>query len=440
MTADLQACLNDLSSSQNAASVLLRSRALIRIGDAARAVTELRDFDVVGTAAPLERAESHTIMSAAQIVLDQIEDAEYSLTNARALTFASGHIALEAEIYFISALLSWKDGRARQSRKFLHSILSLNESPSYTFVRAPLTAYPFSLPYWRARAHELQGKHDGNEKNSVAQAESLTNAFVEFDRVDTRDLFIEASVLLNAAFYVRESGHQGLKELVTERAAQFPWTPSTGFFEFNVFLSLGTRCAYEGDHLSALRNHRRAAEIAPSTPLRLLALLERCRLIFDLGESMSATEELDYAIRLSSQVDWSTTNVQERQALLYLATVLAPIDVKQARASFTRYHASSSSRWTVTVPFEIKQARASSCFAESRILFAEGEPKRAITLLLEAHRIFREIGSGRQTARTALEIYEHTGEPYYADIVSREALRYRDSILARRMRTLAGTS
>lgn len=380
-------------------------------------------------------AEFEVVIATAQMITNQIDKAEGSLTNARALGFATGSTALEGEIHFVAAMVAWKDGRIAHGRNFIDSILRLEE-PCDASIDAFKAPHIFPLPYWRARAFEIESRMSSSDED--AQASSYISSLLEFERAPGSDRFIEASVLYNATVLLRETGNCQLRDTLVERAANFPWTDGLAFFEFFVYHNFGARSAYEGDHISALRNYRRSAEVAPSTALKLLALLDRCRLIFDLGESLSATEELDYALKLSRQVDWSKTTSYERRALLALGSLLAPFDVQQARAAFNRYHSTSTAVWTAVTPEEAKQSRAISCHAESRILFAEGEPKRGILALLDAHCNSAEIGFNRLKAITALELWQHTGEAQYLDVASREALQYRDSILARRMRTLMG--
>lgn len=381
-------------------------------------------------------AELEVLIGTAQAVLELTDDAEISLTNARALGYPSADGAIEGEIHFIAALLARKHGDWKLSQSFLDAILSIEELPSKTHRSRHGNAYPFTVPYWRARAFEIRAFDFDYDSNSVSRAANYAAALSEFDRAGVEDRFIEASVLYNATVLTRESGQRPLVDFLIARAGAFPWSPGVRFFEFFVFHNLGSRCAYEGDHLSALRNFRRSAEAAPSAPLRLLALLDRYHLIFELGEVLSASEELDYALRLANQIDWSATTVYERSALLTLSRALARVDVDRARAAFNRYHSTTTAVWSVSTVAEAKQKRASSCYAEATILFAEGQTKRAVTSLLESFEASGEIGYERLRAIVALELWEHTGEVRFADVVNREALRYRDSILARRMRAL----
>lgn len=436
--ADFELCLHELSASRDLEATLLRSRANLRLGNVAIALEELLNArSSVKTPSSLKLAgELEVLISTAQTVLDYVDSAEESLTNARAFVYPYANGALEGEIQFIGALLSRKRGDAAGVQKFLNAILSIEESIAPTFGSGQNAGYPFSVPYWRSRAFEARALDSIADPDSNSRASNYIVALRELDRGGVEDRFIEASIIYNATVLVRESGPRPLTEFLTDRARTFPWSPGVRFFEFYVFHNFGLRCAYEGDHLSALRNLRRSAEVAPSGPLRLLSLLARYQLIFDLGESLSASEELDYALRLFGQIDWNATTGIERRVLLTLSSALADVDVVRARVVFDRYNSTLSTAWSIQSLIELKQIRASTCYAESKILLAEGQKKRAITLLLQAFQASGASGYERLHALTALELWEHTGEARYADIVSREALRYRDSILARRMRAL----
>lgn len=436
--ADYSSCLNELSHSENRRSTLLRCRALLRIGQAESAIDGLQAIKAIGSGSDAEMAQIEVLSATANAVLGHLGDAEKSLINARAYGFPTSSGALEGEIQFISSLVSRKNGAEKLSEKFIDAILAIEEDPSPLTSRRSVESYPFSAGYWKARAFESRALGIEVTADTSSQAKFFIRALTEFDRGAVEDRFIEASILYNATVLMRECGHRELTEFATSRATAFPWVPGVSFFEFFVFHNFGLRCAYEGDHISALRNFRRSAEVAPSTPLRLLAILDRCALTFELGESLSFAEELDYALRLSGQVDWNATTTFERRALLGLASVLANVDVMRARSLFNKYSGGTAAIWEVMTPLESKKARATYWYAESKVLFAEGQKSMAISALLNSYNACNEVGYNRLKAIAALDLWENTGELEFGDIVRREAGRYRNSIIARRLRASIG--
>lgn len=377
-------------------------------------------------------AEVYVVRAVAEIILRRFDDAHASLTEARAIAFSTDLVPLEAEIYFLSAMLCWIEGSDALAREAVRSLLALDPIRKTQAESSASDLYPFSLSYWRGRTLELKSKN--LDRVDFAEAASLMiAAFAEFDDGEVRDRYAEAAMLVNAVFLARDSGNSVISQVVRERAARFEWSDSLRFFEFHAFNGLGTRFAYEGDHVSALRSFRRSAEAAPSVPLRLRAILDRCRLIQDLGEVTTATEELDYASTLAAQVDWSAVVVQERDALSALAQSLAPFDIKRARAFHDRFRSTTAPMRTIVVPNETRGRRAEECTSEARILRFEGETKRATSLLLEAFATYTELADQRRLALVACELAELTGERRYVDVAASEARRYPESILARRL-------
>jgi len=373
---------------------------------------------------PVEIAQAQVIRAGAELVLDRLDRAEAALVEARAIAFGIADSCLEAEIHFVSAMAASKDTRFALARESLATILGLPEGGDGVF----------ALGFWRGRALELISKLDLVEHGIASSSKTLIRAFGEFERAHVRDLFIEASMLLNVSIRARDGGQRDLIDFVTIRAANFAWNPHVAFFESSVFHAIGRRCSFEGDHIGALRSFRRSAESAPSKALRLLALLDRCELIRELGETLSAADELDYAVRLASEIDWNAASGFDREALRSLARLLAPVDAVRARALFGRYTASAAVAWTVVGTLEAKVTRANACCVEAQILKAEGERKRAITLLLEAHRIWTAARNDREIASTAIELAELTGEERYRTIAMAAAATFPKSILARRLR------
>ncbi|GAC1543330.1 MAG: hypothetical protein NVS3B16_09490 [Vulcanimicrobiaceae bacterium] len=241
-------------------------------------------------------------------------------------------------------------------------------------------------------------------------------------------------MLFNASVLVRDLEVPTLAAYVAERAEKFAWCDATRQFEFLVFHVLGTRRALEGDHLAALRCYRRSAECAPTVEMRLLAILDRCRLMREFGETMSAAEELDYALRLATQTNWETSDAHERSALSLLAQLLAPTDLVKARAVYNRYAAIKTPVSRLKLGAHNRRQYADDCYAEAQILRAEGEAKRAVMRLLEAFEVWSQIGYDRLRAMAACELAELTGELRFVRIAQREVRRYPNSSLARRMR------
>jgi len=373
--ADSSDCADALRSAYDAQSLALRARALVRTGRAAEAV------DSLTVPSPLfnnaEAGEIHAVRASAQIMLGRNADAESSLVEARALVFSTGIAALEAEVHYLTALLAWQEKHYEETLRHLDVVLALNDGRGPYSAGIAVDKYPLPLAYWRSRAFELRSMSEAINERFLDQASLMTKALETFERGLVRDRYAEAAMLFNAAVLVRDLEVPTLAALVADRAEKFAWCDATRVFEFLVFRVLGTRHALEGDHVSTLRYFRRSADRAPSVPMRLLSILDRYRLMREIGETTTAAEELDYAMRLASQTDWATASVHERAALSLLAQLLAPTDAARARALFNRYTTIALPRSPVALDGHNRRHYADDCYAEAQILRAEGESKRA---------------------------------------------------------------
>ncbi len=378
------------------------------------------------------------VRATALVVLARFDEAEEALVEARALVFSTGNINTEAEVLYVTALLGWVRNSPTDTLASIDALLALDvQAAPVATVFAH--SYPFTLSYWRGRAYELRSVAGTSAPRSIDQARFSALAFEEFDRGAVVDRYAEASMLFNAAVLVREFDLPTFAVAIAERAEAFAWCEPVRFFEFLVFQTLGARRAFEGDHLSALRYLRRAADCAPSVALRLQAVVDRCRLIQNLGETVSAAEELDYALRLSAQVDWNAATPQERATLSGLAQVLAPSDPVRARAAFKKYIArvapASGTQIDGTAFNRIKFAE--DRYAEGLVFRGEGESRRAIASLIEAYETWSDLGYDRLRGMAACELAELTGEPKFVEIVRSIVARYPSTPLARRLREYA---
>lgn len=376
----------------------------------------------------------HVVRAAAEIANGQVEEAEFSLVEARGLIFSTGIAALEAEVHYASALLSWTEDRHDESLRYLDRLLAVKSGP-VAFLGSSLQAsYPFPLAYWRGRAYELRGMSEAGKEQFLDQAGFLMKAFEEFERGSVQDRYAEAAMLFNASVLVNDLEVPLLAAYVTKRAENFAWCDATRVFEFGLFHVLGTRHVLEGDHLSALRCFRRSADCSPSVSLRMLAVLDRFRLMREIGETTTAAEELDYALRLAAQTDWERAAALERTAMPTLAELVAPTDVTRARAIFSRYTAIKTPLSRLEVNAHDRRQFADDCYAEAQILRAESEPKRAVLKLIEAFEIWSKVSCVHLRAKAAFELAELTGERRFIEIADDEVRRYPHSSLARRMR------
>ncbi len=432
---DFLCCAESLSADVNIEAVTLRSRAFLRLNRYAEALDVISGLNTLEF--PHEYAgELLAVKSAALIGLGDVS-VDSALTDARARAFSSGFVPVECEVEYTASLAAWTIGDLDGVVAGISRLLELGEnSPSpYASCR---TDYLYSSAFWRSRALELRGLTEALREDYAAQAASIADAFREYDRGNVQDNFIEGRMLANLAILVRDLDANELASYVENRAERIAWNEHNAHAQFSVFQSIGWNRARRGDHLGAFRNLRRSASCAPSIPLQISATLGRAFLARELGEVFTAGEDLEHALRLTKQFDWSKSVGSERDALFELARQLAPHDAKQARSLWDRYVSLKPGTSSLMLSGQgDRRQRADECSAHAAVLLAEGQRRRAISLLLESFDIWTEVGYAWRAAAIAADLALLTGENRYCDIAAREASKQPNSWLSKRLAVAA---
>jgi hypothetical protein len=336
-------------------------------------------------------------------------EAELALSVAQLLLFERDLDAAEAEAY---------------------RTLSLE---AYSFEAGP--AYFVPLNQVRARAFDLLGFVEARRERYLEQSAFLCRALAEVALSEKRDVWLECSLLANLSLLVRDLNLEGEARILREHLGN-EWPVEATGFRFNVLRSLGMWAAVRGDHVGALRDLRAAAEFAPTATLKLAATLDRALLARELHQSIMAREELDYAERLSSQIDWSNAPGQDRVVLLLQAEVFSKRAVAQGRRALDRFRAIKTKLSPKILGETDKRWRATEVFTEGIVLRGEEKLDAAAVYLAEAFSIWDAIGFRWNAARAALEIAEMTGEARFVEYVRREAELRPNSWLASRVSQL----
>jgi hypothetical protein len=327
------------------------------------------------------------------------------------------------------------EGRVVEALIGVERVLAVGNGPAWL---DPARAEPWrAAAYWRARAHELRGVTEALKEDYAAQAVSLLAAFEEFDGGPVIDLLAEASMLRNLAVLARDVASPEIAEYVRSRADAVAWNKNTVFLEFEVFRALGWCHARYGDHLGAFRHLRRSAEVAPSTALRIRAIVDGTFLAHELGQNEAASDELHHAIELSKGVNWDELGGSERSTLYALAARVAPIDSGQGRRLIDCYFAIKSPVSPNEIFRRDRRQRADECSAHASVLAAEGQRERATSLYVESYQIWSEVGYAWRAATVAADLAELTGEARFLEVAAREAAKQPHSWLARRVAAYA---
>jgi hypothetical protein len=377
-----------------------------------------------------EIAESHLLRGAVLSRLSRNDEARRSFDSARVHTYASALVALEAELALSLAQLSLFERDLEAAESEAYRTLSLE---AYSFEAGP--PYFVPLNQVRARAFDLLGFVEARRERYLEQSAFLCRALAEVALCEKRDVWLECSLLANLSLLVRDLNLEGEARILREHLVS-EWPVEATGFRFNVLRSLGMWAAVRGDHVGALRDLRAAAEFAPTPTLKLAATLDRALLARELHQSIMAREELDYAERLSSQIDWSNAPGQDRVVLLLQAEVFSKRAVAQGRRALDRFRAIKTKLSPKILGETDKRWRATEVFTEGIVLRGEEKFDAAAVYLAEAFSIWDTIGFRWNAARAALEIAEMTGEERFVEYVRREAELRPNSWLASRVSQL----
>ena len=289
-----------------------------------------------------------------------------------------------------------------------------------------------------ARLLEMLGFVAALRGNVDRQIAMLLAANQHLLRLPARDMYLEANMLVNLAVPVVEANPPGLAQFVRTRAGEIAWHDDLRTLHFAVTHHLAWLDALAGEHISAFRRLRVAAELGPSPARRAEALVSRAILAREMGESINAAECVADAKDQVDQVDWNATNEDERLSLIEFAALIAPWEPERAASHVERYKAISQA----INPFNLAAHgdplyRAKEAYALGLVAWRSRGPVFATPSLHEAFRLFRSASSCWRAASVALDLYQIEGDRTMLSFARREVIRIPHSWLARRSTLIA---
>lgn len=422
-------CIDQLRGNSTQAGRSLSARALLRVAQPQAALTHLSPIDDDLTHA--DRAQAHMLRGSALVRLSRFEEAERAYDTARVFTLASASAAVQAEFDQNLALRSFIVGDNDAAEASAYRVLTLEP---YSFESD--AKYFVPLNHSRSRAFELLGFLEARRERYGEQSAFLCRALGEHDCEQTLDVWHELQLLQSLSGLVRDLALEAESRILRERLAR-EWPVDGVAFRFNVLRALGMSSALQGDHVGALRDLRSAAEFAPAPAMRLAATLDRALLARELHQAIMAREELDYAERLSAQIDWSKAPGEDRHVLLLLAEVLTYRTPEKGRRAMERYRGIKTALAPDLLGISDRRWQADEAFAEGVVLRAEGQNDRACVYFGKAFEIWDAIGYSWRAARAALELAEVRGDARFAEYARREAEARPNSWLAYRVSKLS---
>jgi hypothetical protein len=414
-------CLTALHGNDSLPAIVLTARTLLRLAkfgderlDHAIELLESNRDRVDRDGGDALRGEFAMIRGAAYHRAEQTDEAERAFFDARVYLWSTRDAELQAELEYYEALFAWSarnlDAAARHARAALN--------PASQSVHA--------------RALELLGAIAASAGNYLAQADYLDRALTHLERFESRDVWVEGHILYNLSILARELHLDSIAERIGGRVESLPWTDETAVPRFEALRHVGWCNALAGNHVKAFRLLRESADVAPSTPWRIVAFLERSLLAREMGEALFAEDEMQGAERLAAGFDWNNSSGDERLALLHLAEITAERAPDIAQRHIERYRSIKHKMSALHAFRADRRLRALECYAEAAVARALGHADRAALLFSEAFDIWSSIGYAWRAIVTSLSLYELTGEARFREYATINIQRFSASWIARR--------
>jgi len=418
--AEVRACLDTLHNNPSLEAAILAARCHFRLKrpeDALERLTAALDASHAATDAM--RGEYAVVVATAHHLLGDDELTDTALCQAKAYIYSSRDRSLEAELDLLESKVAW----ARQGLK-----------------RGALMAEQARLiaptPKWQARSLEMLGVIAGAAGHYKDQIDYYERAWNVLDEAGENEPWLRGALLQVLSDLCSDLFRRELAERIAEREQRLHWTSDTEYMRFTTLRHVARCIALAGDHLRAFRLLRKASEIAPSAPWRILIFCERASLATEMNERLFAAEELDQAQSFAQHFDWSRVRGGERIALLRLAEVTAPADPSGARLLLETYKKKLPPLSPHTLWGHDNRGSAQEAYAFGLVALYSNDTMRAIERLTHAFEIWRGIDYVWRALDTAIRLSRLTGADVFTEYALRHASTFPNSWLAREAASL----
>lgn len=285
------------------------------------------------------------------------------------------------------------------------------------------------------QALQLEGHLFGLEGRYALQAASLRRALDQIDPAD-EDLAREAAyATYTLALLARELFLPQALPLVERHLRACVWPAELNVQRFQSLKALGWSHALRGDYFNAFRYLKKSMAYAPSTAWQAIATIDRAYLARCLNEERWSRQELGEAEELADGVDWRMTRHEERVGLLLLAEMFASLDVGRA-AQYMALFRDLGDLHTPILHYgrDDDRLQAQADYSAGVTQLALGNTKAGIKLLKQSFEVYDRIGYDWRAGRSALRLFESTGEAEYLQIAGEKLRNYPNSWLADELR------
>lgn len=419
--------LNGIDSS---AAAMLRARTLLRLGDPNAARLTLADKTSLECP---DRGEVAMLLGVAHSRLGDRSLATDAFRDAFVYSVSSLDFALEAEVDFFKALMSFRDGAHEEAQATCARGLAsahLVDSAVGAGAHVPISHVVSRLQELLGLVATAQGRY----RDSLLLARA---ALQTLDRCATPDLYQTAFALRNWAIVACEFDVAADCEQLAGRVAAFEWTDDISRVQFATLDVLGWSAALHGDIVGALRLFRRAADIASTQPEHIYIAVHRAVIAKEFGHKAMALEEIDYAFKIADQYDWRKAPDDYHLSLLLLSQAAASLAPARARHTLDRYAGIRNSMDASFTSRSEPRFRAEEAYTQGLILRAEHNVLTATERFRVAFEIWKQIGFDWRAARAAVELAELNAGEVFRLAVRQEIFTRPNSIFAERARLVA---
>jgi DNA-binding CsgD family transcriptional regulator len=392
---DFRACIAALDAAvpttgtERTEAVLLRARALLRLGDAAAAVPVLREAqewllgaDAVTTlrmllGSAIARVESE---GAGLAILD--EAASYGRAQG-----AHGTVLAEVDYYRSLVYFTRCD---LDSAEEIADVVANSD--------ADIIA---------ARAGQLVSLVDAARGLHVRSYHRALEALRKLNECGHRDDHLAANLLHQIAVYEAElrgtiaipQWRLGLPDVTTAAVKVAP-EPRTGAALYNTYAAL-----IDDDEGRAFSQARLAEQLAPSEGYRARTLAARAKVSRVYDEIRNAREFIFHAAELAEVYDWDAASDDETIELLAIAEELRWYDVVRAKALVDRYETISGKQDALLVrKHDVRYRALEDLMIGAVRSMSDERDLGALTLLRRACSAFKSIGYLSRAAWALIEL------------------------------------
>jgi tetratricopeptide (TPR) repeat protein len=278
----------------------------------------------------------------------------------------------------------------------------------------------------RAWLHAGRGAYRDQAQDLMHAVSYLTRPGGE--QLDVAALATSTHALAQLAFETANDDAVALARTALETIA---WTSDVRAAHYMTVRALGWDAFMRGRAAQAQWMFKDARALAPSQAWTVMAHLDRAYVARLSRNEGWAIEELAEAHRIARNVRWESCFDEQRQVLVVLAVLYAPVD-----AAIAQYYAATYSRiGTENVDPSLalstdRRARAHAHYAQGRVDQTLGRHESAVSALRDAYEIFDSAEFRYRAALAATALAEVTGEHVWRDRALAHAAHYPDCPLA----------